>query len=139
MDYDMTKLTAMKTIEFEEELTKEQIIDKMKELLRSNFNRVRIKKRKNKPSRLRCFIKTPLSNPIVSLSGKVDIQVKANKARISIIVKPEPNMWFWFEACFIPFTAGIMIIIMIMIMFTFFNHSAWFNIAKRFLSSLETL
>jgi len=101
----MSALTITKVIEADGEISKNEVIQKIEEALKREFDKVKIKEGKDGTLELRCRVKTKLFNPIVSVKGPVSIQTKENKAKVMIDGDTKTNGWFWFTfliGCFFP-------------------------------------
>ncbi len=101
----MSVLTITKVIEADGEISKNEVIQKIEEALKREFDKVKIKEGKDGTPKLRCRVKTKLFNPIVSVKGPVSIQTKENKAKVMIDGDTKTNGWFWFTfliGCFFP-------------------------------------
>jgi len=107
----MSALTITKVIEADEAITKDEVIQKIEEALKSEFDKVKIKVGKDGVPELRCRVKTKLLNPIVSVRAPIKIQTKENKAKVMIDGDTKTNGWFWFTLL-IGFTFPILWIMM---------------------------
>jgi len=92
----MSALTITKIIEAEESISKEEVMEKIEEALKREFDKVKIKDGKDGTPELSCRVKTKLMNPIVTVKGPIKIQIKENKAKIMIDADTKTNGWFWF-------------------------------------------
>lgn len=92
----MSALTITKVIEAEGAISKEEVMEKIEEALKSEFDKVKIKDGKDGTPELSCRVKTKLLNPIVSIKGPIKIQTKENKAKVMIDADTTTNGYFWF-------------------------------------------
>jgi hypothetical protein len=91
----MSDITISKTINIDEGIDKERLISMIDEEIHIDFDKVKIEDEGSHYS-LYCRVKTKLLNPIVSLKGTIQTNIKGNKARILIDVGTKTNGWFWF-------------------------------------------
>lgn len=91
----MGDLSLSKILEIEEGVTKEDIIHKIEDALKRNFDKASVLV-KDGSHDVKCRVKTKLWNPIVSLKGPLQVQVKGNKAKVMIDGETKTNGWFWF-------------------------------------------
>ncbi len=92
----MSQMTIAKVVEFDFEPNFQDVLNRLNEAISKEFDNVKIAVGSGSDPMLKCRVKTKLFNPIVSLSGPLKIQTKANKAKVMIDVDTSTNVWFWF-------------------------------------------
>lgn len=98
----MPALTLAKTIEFKDELSEDQIIEKIRDCLKKEFDGVKVKRKKSKKPMMRGCVKTKLFNPIVSLKRQIKNDVREIVGRYTrkhglcpkrVRVKDQKHLW----------------------------------------------
>lgn len=94
----MSDLTLTATIETEEPVGEEDVRMALARALNEKFDKFAFNKQD--PHRFSCRVKTKLFNPIVSLKGIIQTQIKENRAKVLINASVNVNGWFWITILF---------------------------------------
>ena len=94
----MSDLTLTATIETEEPVGEEDVRMALARALNEKFDKFAFNKQD--PQSFSCRVKTKLFNPIVSLKGIIQTQIKENRAKVLINASVNVNGWFWITILF---------------------------------------
>ena len=130
----MSDFTIVRTLEFNHEITNEEILNKIEEYLKEEFESVKIKKKEGEMLQMSCSVKTKGMDNMVCLSGPIDIQSNNNKSKIMIDADAKKDIWSL--AVDIVFMVLVPPLIIVIIPFMFWS---WFNQKKKAQESLDNV